>query len=83
MWLIFDGLNALKGDEGFDKAYDKKVIITESIQNFVKKVAMDKNKSVFTIDAGLKEFNTFAEFLRNIAKVSEEINLQNHFKIFI
>jgi len=82
MWLIFDGLKALRGGDGdFDKYYDKKVIITESIQNFVKKVAMDKYKSVFTIDAGLKDFNTFAEFLRNIAKVHEEINLQNHFKI--
>jgi hypothetical protein len=68
MWLLFDGLKKIYGEEVRNNTcYNKKIMLTPSIQDYVGKVSTDKNKSAFTIDAGLTDFNIFKKFLKNLS----------------
>jgi len=83
IWLIFYGLRYIDPNINENPKYKKKLMLTESIQNYITRVSSDKNKSAFTIDAGLVDFITFRDFLKNISMYrSEEINIGDELRIF-
>lgn len=82
MWLIFDGLRYIIKNVEDSVKYNRKIMLTESIQNYISRVSQDKDKSTFTIDAGLVDFITFRDFLKNISKYkTDEIDIGDAIKI--
>ena len=83
MWLIFDGLRYIIKNVEDSVKYNRKIMLTESIQNYISRVSQDKDKSTFTIDAGLVDFITFRDFLKNISKSykTDEIDIGDAIKI--